>query len=239
MGIVNRIGEPEQERLGLLMEENAEVILEGGKILRHGIDSFHPDDPSLSNAQRLELEAGHVLAAIELLVHCGTFSYEGLFRAKLAKLKKLRSWMHCGTNLDALEEAIKLEEQLKESREEQAALRGGTLETEAERARRAMGLPELEKLPEGKHRVGGPGGHIYDEHGTSDCANGCGCWAGPSRSGGPDGIDPLGACPKAADKNAEEARQHRCDGTNIAQAADGSFYCAHCGWNDPTPEGNR
>lgn len=176
MGIVNRIGEPEQERLGLLMEENAEVILEGGKILRHGIDSFHPDDPSLSNAQRLELEAGHVLAAIELLVHCGTFSYEGLFRAKLAKLKKLRSWMHCGTNLDALEEAIKLEEQLKESREEQAALRGETLEAEAE---------------------------------------------------------------KAAKKNQQEAAEHRCDGTNIAQAPDGTFYCAHCGWNDPTPEGNR
>src|SRR6185436_5824863 len=30
-----------------------------------------------------------------------------------------------------------------------------------------------------------------------------------------------------------EAMEHRCDGTNIAQAKDGTFYCGHCGWNDP------
>ena len=61
-------------------------------------------------------------------------------------------------------------------------------------ARKAMGLPDLVPLGGGLHQVGG---HVYDEQGTSDCANGCGCWAGPSRSGGPDGVDPLGACPKA------------------------------------------
>lgn len=26
---------------------------------------------------------------------------------------------------------------------------------------------------------------------------------------------------------------HECDGTNIAQAHDGRYYCAHCGWNEP------
>lgn len=40
------------------------------------------------------------------------------------------------------------------------------------------------------------GPHQYAEHGTSDCAFGCGCWAGDTRSGGPPGMDPLGACPK-------------------------------------------
>lgn len=149
--MVNRIGEAEQERLGLFTEEMGEGQLEIGKILRHGIDSHHPDQPGLSNAQRLEMEAGHVLAAIDLLVACGTLDREGLYRSKLEKLKKLRSWLHCGTNLDAVEELIKLEEMLKASRNEQAAER------------------------------------------------------------------------------------HECDGTNIAQAADGTFYCAHCGWNDPTP----
>ncbi len=40
------------------------------------------------------------------------------------------------------------------------------------------------------------GRHDYDDHdGTSDCKNGCGCWMGPSRSGGPLGIDPGGICP--------------------------------------------
>lgn len=42
------------------------------------------------------------------------------------------------------------------------------------------------------------GQHSYpDRMTTNDCANGCGCWAGPSRSGGPLGLDPLhGLCPK-------------------------------------------
>lgn len=40
--------------------------------------------------------------------------------------------------------------------------------------------------------------HYYpDEDGTSDCQFGCGCWMGPSRSGGPDGVDPFGHCPAA------------------------------------------
>lgn len=43
---------------------------------------------------------------------------------------------------------------------------------------------------------GSDGGHKYDEHGTSDCGFNCGAWAGPFRSGAPDGIDPLGSCPK-------------------------------------------
>ena len=41
------------------------------------------------------------------------------------------------------------------------------------------------------------GKHKYADDGTSDCAHGCGCWMGPFRSGGPDGIDPFGKCPKA------------------------------------------
>jgi hypothetical protein len=43
--------------------------------------------------------------------------------------------------------------------------------------------------------------HKYDSDGTFtvDCAYGCGCWMGPSRSGGPDGLDPFGECPKAPD----------------------------------------
>jgi hypothetical protein len=40
------------------------------------------------------------------------------------------------------------------------------------------------------------GGHHYpNEDGTSDCSHGCGCWMGPSRSGGPPNIDPFGKCP--------------------------------------------
>lgn len=103
MKIVNRIGEAEQERVDLLAEELGESLQVLGKILRHGMDSHHPDMPLLSNRDLLELEAGHVLAALDLMVECGTLSREGLHRDRVAKLKKLRSWLHCGTNLDAVQ----------------------------------------------------------------------------------------------------------------------------------------
>lgn len=162
MGIVNRIGEAEQERLGLFTEETGEANQVVGKILRHGLDSYHPDMPLLSNANLLELEAGHVLAAIDLLVACGTLSREALEKERRAKLEKLRSWLHCGANLDAVD-----------------GLLGG------------------------------------DDTGVNEFIE------------------------EQRKRNAQEASDHRCDGTNIAQAPDGTFYCAHCGWNDPTPEGNR
>jgi len=39
------------------------------------------------------------------------------------------------------------------------------------------------------------GPHSYPhQDGTSDCSHGCGCWMGPTRSGGP--VDPMGACPE-------------------------------------------
>jgi hypothetical protein len=35
---------------------------------------------------------------------------------------------------------------------------------------------------------------------TSDCAYGCGCWMGGTRSGGPEGVDAFGDCPKHPDR---------------------------------------
>lgn len=109
MGIVNRISEAEQERVGLFVEESGEAQQIAGKILRHGLDSHHPDMPLLSNTNLLELEAGHLLAALDLLVACGTLDRDAINRERIAKLKKLRSWLHCGTNLDAVEELLREE----------------------------------------------------------------------------------------------------------------------------------
>lgn len=160
--MVNRISEAEQERLGLFTEETGEANQIIGKILRHGIDSYHPEEPGLSNAQLLELEIGHVIAAIDILVACGTLDSRAIFRAKVAKLQKLGSWLHCGTNLDAIEELLRRDLQTLREREAEAV----ELLTPAEQNQK------------------------------------------------------------------DAAAAHRCDGTNIAQAEDGSFYCAHCGWND-------
>jgi hypothetical protein len=43
---------------------------------------------------------------------------------------------------------------------------------------------------------GAPANNPPGEAFTSDCRHGCGCWAGPTRSGGPEGIDPFGDCPR-------------------------------------------
>jgi hypothetical protein len=51
-------------------------------------------------------------------------------------------------------------------------------------------------MPNGYNHDKEYGGHDYDDHGTSDCRLGCGCWAGPTRSGSKvPGVDPFGECP--------------------------------------------
>ena len=55
-------------------------------------------------------------------------------------------------------------------------------------------------VPHGHHLYPGAPGHNPADPGdcyTSDCKHGCGAWAGPSKSGAPEGIDPWGPCPKA------------------------------------------
>ncbi len=52
-------------------------------------------------------------------------------------------------------------------------------------------------MPNGHDTKKEYGGHDYPSlGGTSDCKYDCGCWMGPSNSGGPAGIDPFGTCPK-------------------------------------------
>lgn len=56
------------ERLAVLIEECAEVQQVACKILRHGYDSHHPDDPeATSNRTLLERELGDVMFAVGLM----------------------------------------------------------------------------------------------------------------------------------------------------------------------------
>lgn len=57
----------ELERLALLAEEAAEVIQIVGKIIRHGYESYHPNDPDTTNRMLLEKELGHLKYAILLM----------------------------------------------------------------------------------------------------------------------------------------------------------------------------
>ncbi len=49
----NKLTDAEAERLAMLAEEAGEIVQLVGKILRHGYDSYHPDDPEMTTNKRL------------------------------------------------------------------------------------------------------------------------------------------------------------------------------------------
>lgn len=53
------------ERLAILAEECAEVQHMIMKTIRHGEDSYHPDEPNISNKDKLSLEVGDLAYAIQ------------------------------------------------------------------------------------------------------------------------------------------------------------------------------
>lgn len=63
----NKLTPAEAERLAMLAEECAEVIQVVGKILRHGYDSYHPDQPSVSNRDLLAKESTEVVAILNAM----------------------------------------------------------------------------------------------------------------------------------------------------------------------------
>lgn len=64
----------ESERLAMLAEECSEVIQIVGKILRHGYDSYHPDNPSHLNRAQLEEEIMDVHAVVQMMKARGDIS---------------------------------------------------------------------------------------------------------------------------------------------------------------------
>lgn len=58
----NRLTPAQAERLAMLAEECGEVIQMIGKILRHGYDSYHPQDRTVTNRQHLGRELTDLLA---------------------------------------------------------------------------------------------------------------------------------------------------------------------------------
>ena len=57
----------ESERLALLIEECGEVIQAATKVLRHGYESFHPEDPTTSNRDLLTNELADLFAVYEMM----------------------------------------------------------------------------------------------------------------------------------------------------------------------------
>lgn len=91
----NQLTPAELEVLAVLSEECAEAQQEIGKILRHGLDSKNPFDPkSVTNLEKLRIELGDILAALELLERVGLVSRSELETLKERKLKKLPRFLH-------------------------------------------------------------------------------------------------------------------------------------------------
>lgn len=64
----NGLTPAEAERLAILAEEASEVVHAVTKVLRHGFESFHPDEPKgPTNREKLALELGNLEAAV---YHC-------------------------------------------------------------------------------------------------------------------------------------------------------------------------
>jgi hypothetical protein len=87
----NKLTEAKQERLAMLAEEASEVVQIVCKILRHGMESFHPDAPSLTNKMLLEREIGDLMGIAHEMAMRGDVSIEAIEHFTGAKAKK---YMH-------------------------------------------------------------------------------------------------------------------------------------------------
>lgn len=85
----NGLTEAELEALALLSEECGEVVQIIGKILRHGLDSWHPTTEKV-NRDELAKECSDVLCCIKILQRDGVIDPQQITKARRSKVKKFR-----------------------------------------------------------------------------------------------------------------------------------------------------
>lgn len=61
------------------------------KVIRFGIDDYHLGNGA-PNREALELEIGHTIAMIIILVRGGTLSWSGIFKGVQHKMERLKTW---------------------------------------------------------------------------------------------------------------------------------------------------
>lgn len=71
MSHFNDLTPAEVERLAMLIEECGEVIQIASKVLRHGYDSYHPNDPSTDNRELLSRELTDLISIHVLMMSRG------------------------------------------------------------------------------------------------------------------------------------------------------------------------
>lgn len=96
---------PDGELLALFIEEAGEALQIAGKILRHGYDSSSPKDPaSTPNRVLLAVEVGHVLAAVNLMTHCGDLLPDAVNEAVYSKYESVQQYLHQPDNITAVQQ---------------------------------------------------------------------------------------------------------------------------------------
>jgi NTP pyrophosphatase (non-canonical NTP hydrolase) len=92
----NELTPAEAERLACLLEECAEVQQIVGKILRHGYESYNPNDAKkLTNRWLLEMELGDLLAVVSMMsLDNEDISETELEHHKQDKLKRIQKYLH-------------------------------------------------------------------------------------------------------------------------------------------------
>jgi len=84
----------ERERLALLAEECSEVVQIAMKILRHGYESYHPDDPDEDNRELLEKELGDVRFATRLMIEAKDINKGEIHSYAHAKGDSVAQYLH-------------------------------------------------------------------------------------------------------------------------------------------------
>lgn len=91
---VNNLSPAQIERLALLAEECSEVIQIINKIIRHGYNSHHPNNPHESNRELLETELGHVRFASDLMEVTGDVRTVNIGIAQENKQDTVSKYLH-------------------------------------------------------------------------------------------------------------------------------------------------
>lgn len=91
----NALSAAQAERLFLLAEERAESIQAIAKILRHGYESYNPNNPALGNNRcQLEREEGDGMAAMDLLCRSGDLKIVNMTEHAVRKQDHVQQYLH-------------------------------------------------------------------------------------------------------------------------------------------------
>jgi hypothetical protein len=91
----NNLSPAELERLAIASEEMGEAQQIIGKILRHGYESYNPNDPSAeTNRALLETELGHVMFGIKQLIDARDIIEGHVWDSTDEKAQSVKPYLH-------------------------------------------------------------------------------------------------------------------------------------------------